>query len=75
MSFGVFCWDVTKQEGEDYEAFLGRAIKVPGARLIKEADIADNYGRLHLIQDDATRERLKAKYKSALKLLEEAGSR
>jgi len=32
----------TRQEGEDYETFIRRATKVPGARLIKEADIADN---------------------------------
>ena len=62
---------LTHQEGEDHEAFIRRAIKTPGARLVKEADIADNYGRLHLIQDEVTRERLKAKYESALKILEE----
>ena len=39
--------------------------------LVKEADIADNYGRLHQLQDAATRERLKLKYESALKILEE----
>ena len=62
---------LTHQEGEDYEAFIRRAIKTPGAMLVKEADIADNYGRLHQLQDAATRERLKLKYESALKILEE----
>jgi (p)ppGpp synthase/HD superfamily hydrolase len=62
---------LTKQVGEDYESFLRRVVKTPGAMLVKEADIADNYGRLHQRQDAATRERLKLKYESALKILEE----
>ena len=61
---------LTRQDGEPYDAFVERAAWAPGARLIKEADIRDNYGRLHLIRDEATRERLRAKYESALRLLQ-----
>jgi (p)ppGpp synthase/HD superfamily hydrolase len=60
---------LTKVEGEDYGSFLRRVVRTPGARLIKEADIADNYGRLHLVEDEAPRKRLATKYEEALSLL------
>ena len=59
------------QAGEDYEVFIHRVAKTPGARVVKRADIADNYGRLNLLQDERARERLKAKYELAHKILEE----
>jgi (p)ppGpp synthase/HD superfamily hydrolase len=37
---------LTHIEGEDYPAFLRRVARTPGALLVKEADIHDNYGRL-----------------------------
>jgi len=61
---------LTKVEGEDYEVFLRRVARTPGAVLIKEADINDNYGRLHLVQDTAIRSALKLKYEGALTYLE-----
>ena len=45
--------------------------KTPGALLVKEADIRDNHGRLQLVADEATRERLQQKYDDALALLDE----
>jgi hypothetical protein len=65
---------LTHQAGEDYPAFIRRVCSVPGARLIKEVDIADNYGRLHLLEDEETRERLKVKYEAALAQLADATS-
>jgi (p)ppGpp synthase/HD superfamily hydrolase len=61
---------LTHQDGEEYDAFRRRAAKTPGALLIKEADIRDNYGRLHQLQDEETRRRLQQKYDAALALLE-----
>jgi hypothetical protein len=65
---------LTKVEDEDYETFLGRVVRTPGARLIKEADIADNYGRFHLLQDEVMREHLRVKYETALAQLADATS-
>jgi (p)ppGpp synthase/HD superfamily hydrolase len=61
---------LTRQEGEEYDAFLRRVAITPGALLIKEADIRDNHGRLDLIADEDTRDRLQQKYDAALTLLE-----
>jgi (p)ppGpp synthase/HD superfamily hydrolase len=63
---------LTRQENEDYEELVERAIRVQGAGLIKQADIQDNYGRLHLLQDDGTRLRLRQKYESALAIFQKA---
>ena len=62
---------LTHIDGEDYPAFLRRVARTPGALLVKEADIRDNYGRLNLVADSAVRERLTAKYEGALALLDE----
>lgn len=43
---------LTRQDGEDYEGFIRRAVKTAGTKLVEEADI----------QDDATRSRLQEKY-------------
>lgn len=51
------------EETRDY--YYGRILDVPDAVTVKLADIADNYKRLHLIQDRATRERLMIKYEKA----------
>src|SRR5690606_12479358 len=61
---------LTHVSREDYEAFVGRVAQTPGALLIKKADIRDNYGRLHLIADQETRERLQTKYGDALALIQ-----
>ncbi len=61
---------VTHQDGEDYPAFLRRVALTAGALLVKEMDILDNYGRLHLIQDAETRWRLTSKYEHALAQIE-----
>jgi (p)ppGpp synthase/HD superfamily hydrolase len=63
---------MTHVDGEDNTAFIRRVCSVPGAKLIKEADVADNYGRLHLLADEVTRERLRDKYEAALAQLADA---
>lgn len=60
---------LTRQDGEDYETFLRRVVRTPGAKLIKEEDIGDNYGRLHLLEDGEDKSRLTEKYEQALGLL------
>jgi len=63
---------LTRPEDEDYEAYVRRAISVPGASLIKRADVRDNYGRVDLLPDEATKQQLRQKYESALSLLRDA---
>lgn len=60
---------LTRQEGESYDQFLRRASASPGAKLVQEADIRDNYSRLDGISDEVTRNRLRGKYERALALL------
>jgi hypothetical protein len=60
---------LTHQDGEDYPTFVRRVSGVPGAKLIKEADISDNYGRLYLVEDELIRVRLQTRYEEALALL------
>jgi (p)ppGpp synthase/HD superfamily hydrolase len=62
---------LTKIKGEDYEEFLRRVALTTGALLIKEADIRDNHGRLHLLRDLDVKDRLQRKYDNALKVLAE----
>lgn len=52
---------LTRQDSEDYPrgAFSASTL---GTRLIEEADIADKYGRIHLLSDQRTRERCQSKY-------------
>ena len=58
---------MTKQPGEDYESsYLPRVMANPIAAMIKRADVAHNYGRLHLL-DPQTRDRLNVKYQAFLK--------
>ncbi|QGV80628.1 HD domain-containing protein [Streptomyces ficellus] len=61
---------LTKRPGEDLEAYTARVLAVPGARLVKEADLAHNAdpGRLAVL-DEATRNRLRAKYARTRALL------
>jgi (p)ppGpp synthase/HD superfamily hydrolase len=62
---------LTHIEGEDYSSFLRRVARTTGALLVKEADIRDNHGRLHLVADADVRQRLRTKYDGALELIEE----
>jgi hypothetical protein len=41
---------LTHQEGEDYPSSSKRVSRTPGAFFVKEADIRDNRGCLHLIR-------------------------
>ncbi|POX41233.1 phosphohydrolase [Streptomyces sp. Ru73] len=54
---------VTKRAGEPPEEYAARILATPGALLIKEADLAHNADPARLaVLDEATRERLTAKY-------------
>ncbi|MFB9909255.1 HD domain-containing protein [Allokutzneria oryzae] len=58
--------------GEPMADYLARAAADPVALVVKRADIADNSGPLRLNQlDEPTRERLRRKYATALRLLDE----
>ncbi|MFE5614208.1 HD domain-containing protein [Streptomyces sp. NPDC056470] len=62
---------MTKRPGEDDEAYTRRILATPGARLIKEADLAHNTdpARLALL-DEPTRVRLGEKYARLRRLLD-----
>ncbi|MFI2237541.1 HD domain-containing protein [Streptomyces chrestomyceticus] len=61
---------VTKRPGEPVEAYTARILATPGARLIKEADLAHNADPARLaVLDAATRERLTVKYRRVRGLL------
>lgn len=54
---------VTKGEGEAPEDYAARILATPGARLVKEADLAHNADPDRLaVLDEATRDRLARKY-------------
>ncbi|TDV38659.1 HD domain-containing protein [Actinophytocola oryzae] len=61
---------ISKQPGEDQATYLARVAANPLARTVKLADIADNLSPDRLARlDQATQERLRAKYESALRQL------
>ncbi|MFJ4711706.1 HD domain-containing protein [Streptomyces sp. NPDC088785] len=61
---------LTKQQGEDPEAYALRILATPGARLIKEADLAHNADPARLAAlDGPTRTRLTRKYATMRALL------
>ncbi|MEU7277218.1 HD domain-containing protein [Streptomyces sp. NPDC045431] len=61
---------LTKRPGEDPAAYAARVLAVPGARLVKEADLAHNADPDRLaVLDEATRARLTAKYATMRALL------
>lgn len=61
---------ISKHPGEDQASYLARVAANPIARAVKRADIADNMSPDRLARlDTATRERLQAKYESALRQL------
>ncbi|WP_320773235.1 HD domain-containing protein [Streptomyces sp. CRN 30] len=54
---------LTKRPGEPPEAYAARILATPGARLVKEADLAHNADPARLaVLDGATRDRLERKY-------------
>ncbi|MFE5634188.1 HD domain-containing protein [Streptomyces sp. NPDC056470] len=61
---------LTKRPGEDLESYTGRILAVPGALLVKEADLAHNADPARLaVLDEPTRTRLTAKYATVRRLL------
>lgn len=61
---------ISKVDGEDQETYLARVAADPIALVVKRADIADNSSPARMAKlDEATRERLTAKYARALALL------
>ncbi|MBT2393446.1 HD domain-containing protein [Streptomyces sp. ISL-1] len=67
---------LTKSKGEDLESYTRRILATPGARLVKEADLAHNADPARLAAlDEATRTRLTAKYAKVRGLLGLPGGR
>ncbi|MBW5480691.1 HD domain-containing protein [Streptomyces bambusae] len=61
---------VTKRPGEPVEEYTARILAVPGALLVKEADLAHNSDPARLaVLDAPTRDRLTAKYAYVRSLL------
>jgi (p)ppGpp synthase/HD superfamily hydrolase len=61
---------LTKREGEQLEEYARRILATPGARLVKEADLAHNADPARLaVLDEPTRTRLTAKYAKVRGLL------
>ncbi|MFD6437135.1 HD domain-containing protein [Streptomyces venezuelae] len=61
---------LTKRAGEPPEAYAARILATPGARLVKEADLAHNADPARLaVLDATTRARLTAKYATMRALL------
>lgn len=61
---------LTKRAGEPPEAYATRILETPGARLVKEADLAHNANPARLAElDGPTRDRLTEKYANMRALL------
>ncbi|MDT9690342.1 HD domain-containing protein [Streptomyces sp. P9(2023)] len=61
---------LTKRTGEELESYTRRILAVPGALLVKEADLAHNADPARLaVLDEPTRTRLTAKYATVRGLL------
>ncbi|MEV5975599.1 HD domain-containing protein [Streptomyces sp. NPDC052114] len=61
---------LTKRAGEPRESYARRILATPGARLVKEADLAHNADPARLaVLDETTRARLTAKYADMRALL------
>ncbi|MEU6987593.1 HD domain-containing protein [Streptomyces sp. NPDC046324] len=61
---------LTKRPGEDLESYTRRILAVPGALLVKEADLAHNADPARLaVLDETTRARLTVKYATVRGLL------
>ncbi|MFJ9035802.1 HD domain-containing protein [Streptomyces sp. NPDC102406] len=61
---------MTKRPGESPQAYAERILSTPGARLVKEADLAHNADPARLaVLDEATRARLTRKYATMRALL------
>ncbi|MEU7007404.1 HD domain-containing protein [Streptomyces sp. NPDC046332] len=61
---------LTKRPGEDLESYTRRILAVPGALLVKEADLAHNADPARLaVLDEPTRTRLTVKYATVRGLL------
>ncbi|WP_374983159.1 HD domain-containing protein [Streptomyces fradiae] len=61
---------LTKRPGEDLQRYADRVLAAPGARLVKEADLAHNADPDRLaVLDEPVRARLTAKYAEVRRLL------
>lgn len=60
---------MTKRKGESNEDYYWRVKRNEVATNVKIADIHDNFGRNHLIHDEATRTRMMTKYSQGLDVL------
>lgn len=62
-------WCLSKIAGESNEEYYHRVHASDIATEVKLADIADNFGRNHLIEDEATRLRMAKKYSLGMDIL------
>jgi (p)ppGpp synthase/HD superfamily hydrolase len=60
---------MTKRSGESNEDYYWRVKQNPIATDVKIADIHDNFGRNHLIEDEDTRLRMAKKYSLGIEIL------
>jgi (p)ppGpp synthase/HD superfamily hydrolase len=61
---------VTKREGEDYDAFVSRAVADPIGRKVKLADLADNCDLSRIAAPTERDHRRVEKYRRAIKLIQ-----
>ncbi len=62
---------ISRQEGEDYFAFVRRAISNPIARQVKIADLRDNMDVSRALPDDEKNRTRMVKYREAMAIIEE----
>lgn len=60
---------LTHIKNEPYEDYCRRCFNDPDARIVKRADLIDNFSRNHLITDPVRAERMRIKYSKGLAIL------
>lgn len=60
---------LTHIKNEPYEDYCRRCWLDPDARIVKRADLIDNFSRNYLIEDAARAERMRVKYSKGLAIL------
>jgi len=60
---------LTRTDGRPYEQFVRAVLGDPIAEAVKVADVTHNLSRVHLLDDERLRQRLRRKYGAALQIL------
>lgn len=60
---------ITKHKDESYEEYLERVKQNPLALTVKKVDVNENLGKNPFMPDDQERDRLREKYRKALRIL------